>query len=108
MNINNQFPYKRMISYVLISVLICSISLVYISSSSSSNTSSIKATNSRQLLSKNSQTEEKTKNKRSSKKSKDTAPSPSKDYTLPTLPTVYIPTIWSPSPYPTYKPTGIL
>jgi hypothetical protein len=22
------------------------------------------------------------------------------------LPTIYIPTIWSPSPYPSFKPTG--
>jgi hypothetical protein len=116
-NIKNQFSYKRLISYVVASVLILSVSIAYISSSSlssSSSSSSIKSTTGRQLLSDkiDSQGEnvQRTLSKKSSKKSEDTeeksAPTPSKDYTLPTLPTIYIPTIWSPSPYPSFKPTG--
>lgn len=108
----NQYSYKKIIAYVLISVLICSVSILYISSSSSSI--SYINTTSRQLLSKensHSKIEEKRslskKSSKKSEKSEDKAPSPSKEYTLPTLPTVYIPTIWSPSPYPTHKPTGI-
>jgi len=119
--VKNQFSYKRLISYVVASVLIISVSIAYISSSSSlslsssSSSSSIKSTTGRQLLSdkidlQSENVQKRTLSKRSSKKSEDTeeksAPTPSKDYTLPTLPTIYIPTIWSPSPYPSFKPTG--